>query len=88
MNFDENDEDCLIFHFPLSSSTTIDDLFCKVIPIIKEDGELSFEETPSNFLKAINKKTFKLYTIVVIENLEQASKNILQSLIPVFSLDP
>ena len=88
LNFDENDEDCLIVHFPLSSSTTIDDLFCKVMPLIKEDGELSFEETPSNFLKAINKKTCKLYTIVVIENLEQASKNILESLIPVFSSNP
>ena len=82
---DNNNEYDFVVHVPLSNSTTIEDLFCKVKPITKENGDLVFEEIPSNFLKAINKETCKNNTFVVIENLEQASKTILESLIPVFN---
>ena len=66
---DNNNYDCIV-HVPLSNSTTIDDLFCKIIPVIKENGNLVFEEISSNFLNAINREKCKPNTFIVIENLE------------------
>ena len=76
--------DCIV-HVPLSNSTTIDDLFCKIRPVIKENGNLVFEEISSNFINALNREKCKPNTFIVIENLDQASKNILKSLIPIFN---
>ena len=68
--------------FSISNSTTIDNLFCKINPVQK-GKELVFEVIESTLLKTIKgNSTRKL--IIVLENLEQASQNILDALIPLF----
>ncbi len=71
-----------IVYIPISSSTTVDNLFCKINPI-HNGKELTFELIESDLLKSI-KTGASERKIIVIENLEQASSNILDALIPVF----
>ena len=72
-------------YFSLSNTTTVEDLFCKTIPIQSEKG-LEFKESRSRFLDAIDSSKYKTLEncIIIIDNLQEASNNILESLIPVF----
>ena len=60
---DNKNYDCIVPD-PLSNSTKIDDLFCKIRPIIKENGNLVFQEISSNFLNAINSENASLILLL------------------------
>ena len=74
-------------YFSISNTTTVEDLFCKTIPIQKETG-LEFIESRSKLLDAIDSAKFEDESledcIIILDNLQEASNNILESLIPVF----
>ena len=72
--------------FPISNKTTVEDLFCKTIPIQTDNG-LEFKISRSKLLDVIdsdNKDKSLENCIIILDNLEQASSNVLESLIPVF----
>ena len=73
-----------IVYIPTLRATTVDNLFCKINPI-HNGKELTYELIESDFLKSI-KIGISGRKIIVIENLEQVSSNILDALIPVFEL--
>jgi midasin (ATPase involved in ribosome maturation) len=68
-----------LIEFSLSNSTTLEDLFCKEIPI-QEGDKIKFSR--SKLLDTINKA--QKNNIIYLKNIEQASANILEALIPVF----
>ena len=74
-------------YFSISNSTTVEDLFCKTVPIQKESG-LEFIESRSKLLDVIDSAQFEDKSlenrIIILDNLQEASNNILESLIPVF----
>ena len=74
-------------YFSISNTTTVEDLFCKTIPIQKETG-LEFIESRSKLLDAIDSSKYEDESledcIIILDNLQEASNNILESLIPVF----
>jgi hypothetical protein len=67
----------------ISSSTTIEDLFCKIMPE-RRNGKLEFILFKSRLLEAIDSRTAISNTIIIIEDLHQASPAVLDSLIPLF----
>ena len=71
-----------LIEFSLSNSTTLEDLFCKEIPI-QEGDKIKFLTIRSKLLDAIENKDQK-NVIIYLKNIEQASANILEALIPVF----
>ena len=71
-----------LIEFSLSNSTTLEDLFCKEIPI-QEGDKIKFLTIRSKLLDAIENKDQK-DVIIYLKNIEQASANILEALIPVF----
>lgn len=71
-----------LIEFSLSNSTTLEDLFCKEIPI-QEGDKIKFLTIRSKLLEAIENKEQK-NVIIYLKNIEQASPNILEALIPVF----
>jgi hypothetical protein len=66
----------------LSNSTTLEDLFCKEIPI-QEGDKIKFLTIRSKLLDALENKDNK-DVVIYLKNIEQASANILEALIPVF----
>ena len=71
-------------YFSISNTTTVEDLFCKTIPKQTDSG-LKFEESRSKFLDAIDSSKNNIENcIIILDNLQDASNNILESLIPVF----
>ena len=70
-----------LIEFSLSNSTTLEDLFCKEIPI-QEGDKIKFLTIRSKLLDTINKA--QKNNIIYLKNIEQASANILEALIPVF----
>ena len=70
-----------MIEFSLSNSTTLEDLFCKEIPI-QEGDKIKFLNIRSKLLDTINKA--QKNNIIYLKNIEQASANILEALIPVF----
>ncbi len=72
-----------IIHFYLSNSTSLKDLFCKVV-LVQENNQKKFKTIRSKLLDAIERKNNETNYIILIENLEQASPNILEALIPIF----
>ena len=71
-----------LIEFSLSNSTTLEDLFCKEIPI-QEGDKIKFLTIRSKLLEAIENKEQK-NVIIYLKNIEQASANILEALILVF----
>ena len=71
-----------LIEFSLSNSTTLEDLFCKEIPI-QESEKIKFLTIRSKLLEIIENKDQK-DVIIYLKNIEQASANILEALIPVF----
>ena len=71
-----------LIEFSLSNSTTLEDLFSKEIPI-QEGDKIKFLTIRSKLLDAIENKEQK-NVIIYLKNIEQASANILEALIPVF----
>ena len=72
-----------IVHIYLSNSTSLEDLFCKVV-LVQENNQKKFKTIRSKLLDAIERKNNETNYIILIENLEQASPNILEALIPIF----
>ena len=71
-----------IIHIYLSNSTSLDDLFCKVN--LEQENNQKIKIIRSKLLDAIERKNIGTNYIILIENLEQASPNILEALIPIF----
>ena len=71
-----------LIEFSLSNSTTLEDLFSKEIPI-QEGDKIKFLTIRSKLLDAIENKDNK-DVVIYLKNIEQASANILEALIPVF----
>ena len=65
----------------------MEDLFCKTIPIQKEYG-IEFKISRSKLLDVIDSSKYDDESlndgIILLDNLQQASSNVLESLIPVF----
>ena len=76
-----------VIYFNISNSTTVDDLFCKKMPIEK-DGNMTFVDIRSLLLDGIdaNKEKDK-NCIIILDNLQQANSNVLESLIPLFDIN-
>ncbi len=72
-----------IVYFNISNATTVEDLFCKKMPV-EEKGNMTFKEIRSLFLDAIDFNTEKKQNIIILDNLQLANSNILESLVPVF----
>ena len=75
-----------IIYFNISNNTTVEDLFCKKMPIEKE-GKINFIDIRSRLLDGIdaNSKREK-NCIIILDNLQNANSNVLESLIPVFDI--
>ena len=76
-----------VIYFSISNSTTVEDLFCKTIPIQTEYG-IEFHIARSKLLDVIDSSKYNdkslNNSVIIIDNLQQASNNVLESLIPVF----
>ena len=72
-----------IIFFGISNVTTFEDLLGKTIPK-RQNGKLEFVFTPSKILNLINSESKDDNTIIVIENLNQASSSFLDSIAPIF----
>ena len=76
-----------IIHFSISNTTTVEDLFCKIIPIQTETS-IEFKTSRSKLLDAVDISKYddeKINkSIIIIDNLQQASSNVLEALVPVF----
>ncbi|KAK8886006.1 hypothetical protein M9Y10_041465 [Tritrichomonas musculus] len=72
-----------VVKFGISSATTSEDLFCKTIPT-RKNGKLEFIFTPSQILNLINSETSDEKTIIVLEEINQASSALLDSISPLF----
>ena len=73
-----------VVYFNISNSTTVEDLFCKKMPIEK-DGKMIFKDFRSYLLDAIDAKINKEKNcIIILDNLQLANSNVLESLVPVF----
>ena len=73
-----------VVYFNISNSTTVEDLFCKKMPIEK-DGNMTFKDIRSLLLDAIDSKINKEKNcIIILDNLQLANSNVLESLVPVF----
>ena len=75
-------------YFSISNTNTVEYCFCKTIPVQKETG-LEFIESRSKLLDAIiDSVKFEDESledcIIIFDNLQEASNNIFESLIPVF----
>ena len=75
-----------VIYFNILNSTTVDDLFCKQMPIEK-DGNMVFKDMRSLLLDAIdaNVESKKNY-IIILDNIQNANSNIIESLIPLFDI--
>ena len=76
-----------VIYFSISNSTTVEDLFCKTIPI-QHEYTIEFQISRSKFLDAIDSSKYDDESlkdcVIILDNLQQASNNVLESLIPVF----
>ena len=76
-----------VIYFNISNNTTVDDLFCKKMPVEK-DGSLTFVDIRSLLLDGIDASIKKEKNcIIILDNLQQANSNVLESLIPVFDVN-
>ena len=76
-----------IIYFNISNNTTVEDLFCKKMPIEK-DGTIIFVDIRSLLLDAIDSGVEReKICIIILDNLQQANTNVLESLIPVFDIN-
>ena len=76
-----------VIYFNISNSTNIDDLFCKKMPIEK-DGNIMFIDIRSLLLDGIDENVVKNKNcIIILDNLQQANLNVLESLIPLFDVN-
>jgi midasin (ATPase involved in ribosome maturation) len=69
--------------FGLSSATSIEDLFCKIVPV-RRDGRLEFVLQKSRLLNEVDANTAGQNTIIVLEDLNQAAASVLDALTPLF----
>ena len=73
-----------VIYFNISNSTTVDDLFCKKMPKEK-NGNMAFIDIRSLLLDGIDANVKKdKNCIIILDNLQQANSNVLESLIPLF----
>ena len=76
-----------VVYFNISNNTTVDDLFCKKMPIEK-DGNLIFVDIRSLLLDGIDvSKEKEKDGIIILDNLQLANPNLLEGLIPLFNKD-
>ena len=76
-----------VIYFNISNSTTVDDLFCKKMPDEK-DGSMVFKDIRSLLLDGIDANVKKdKNCIIILDNIQQANSNVLESLIPVFDIN-
>ena len=76
-----------VIYFNISNSTTVDDLFCKKMPVEK-DGNMAFVDIRSLLLDGIDANIEKdKNCIIILDNLQQANSNVLESLIPLFDIN-
>jgi len=76
-----------VIYFNISNSTTVDDLFCKKMPVEK-DGSMVFIDIRSLLLDGIDASVKKEKNcIIILDNIQQANSNVLESLIPVFDIN-
>ena len=76
-----------VIYFNISNNTTIDDLFCKKMPVEK-DGNMIFVDMRSRLLDNIDtKKVGEKNCVIILDNLQQANSNVLESLIPLFDIN-
>jgi midasin (ATPase involved in ribosome maturation) len=72
-----------IISFGLSSATTLEDIFCKVVPE-RRDGQIEFVLQKSRLLNEIDSSTTSRNTIIVLEDLNQANQSVLDAISPLF----
>ena len=76
-----------VIYFSISNSTTVEDLFCKTKPE-QNESSIEFKTSRSKLLDAIDSSKYKDESlnncIIIIDNLQQSSSNVLEALIPVF----
>ena len=73
-----------VVYFNISNSTTVEDIFCKKIPIEK-DGNMIFKDINSLLLDFIDSKINKdKNCIIILDNLQLANSNVLESLVLLF----
>ena len=76
-----------VIYFNISNTTTVDDLFCKKMPI-ENNGNIIFDDIRSLLLNAIDReKKKKKNCIIILDNIQNASYNVLESLIPLFDIN-
>ena len=75
-----------VIYFNISNTTTVDDLFCKKMPIEK-NGNIIFDDIRSLLLDAIDREKNKKNCIIILDNIQNASSNVLESLIPLFDIE-
>ena len=75
-----------VIYFNISNSTTVDDLFCKKMPVEK-NGNMAFVDIRSLLLDGIDANIEKEKNcIIILDNLQQANSNVLESLVPLFDI--
>ena len=73
-----------VIYFNISNTTTVDDLFCKKMPIEK-NGNIIFEDIRTLLLDEIDREKIKKKPcIIILDNIQNASSNVLENLIPLF----
>ena len=76
-----------VIYFSISNTTTVEDLFCKTKPE-QNESSIEFKTSRSKLLDAIDSSKYKDESlnncIIIIDNLQQSSSNVLEALIPVF----
>ena len=73
-----------VIYFNISNSTSVDDLFCKKMPV-EENGNMIFKDIRSLLLDGIDANIEKEKNcIIILDNIQQANSNVLESLIPLF----
>ena len=76
-----------VIYFNLSNNITVEDLFCKKMPV-EENGSMVFIDIRSLLLDGIDANVKKdKNCIIILDNLQQANSNILESLIPIFDMN-
>jgi MoxR-like ATPase len=76
-----------VIYFNISNSTTVEDLFCKKMPVEK-DGNMIFIDIRSLLLEGIDANVKKEKNcIIILDNIQLANTNVLESLIPLFDIN-
>ena len=76
-----------VIYFNISNSTTVEDLFCKKMPVEK-DGCMTFVDIRSLLLDGIDSKVKKEKNcIIILDNIQQANSIVLERLIDLFDVN-